>query len=83
MAAWDALSVEERNRRNSTLHAELCQKYGEEEFEKLTQEERDDADFFLGGGCFMHKDLNAHKGDCDFISTLTFIDLAIQAASRG
>lgn len=72
MAAWDALSVEERSRRNSTLHAELCQKYGEEEFEKLSQEERDDADFFLGGGCFMHKDLNAHRGEFYFISTLTY-----------
>ncbi|KAJ7662048.1 hypothetical protein DFH06DRAFT_987532 [Mycena polygramma] len=62
MAAWDALSADERDHRNSTLHAELCQIYGHEEFMKLSQAERDDVDFFLGGGCFMHKDLNAHLG---------------------
>ncbi|KAF7349788.1 hypothetical protein MVEN_01278800 [Mycena venus] len=62
MAAWDALAAEERDRRNSTLHAELCQKFGQAEFEKLSEEEMDEADFFHCGGCFMHKDLNAYKG---------------------
>ncbi|KAJ7192551.1 hypothetical protein GGX14DRAFT_379991, partial [Mycena pura] len=63
MAAWDALAAEERDRRNSTLYADrLCQKFGQAEFDKLSKGERDEADFFHCGGCFMHKDLNAHKG---------------------
>ncbi|KAJ7767857.1 hypothetical protein DFH07DRAFT_915471 [Mycena maculata] len=62
MAAWDALPAEERARRNSTLHAEVCQRFGQAEFNKLSQQERDEIDFFAGGGCFMHKDLNAHRG---------------------
>ncbi|KAJ7192519.1 hypothetical protein GGX14DRAFT_578084 [Mycena pura] len=62
MAAWDALAAEERDHRNSTLYAELCQKFGQAEFDKLSKGERDEADFFHCGGCFMHKDLNAHKG---------------------
>ncbi|KAJ7703412.1 hypothetical protein B0H16DRAFT_1347152 [Mycena metata] len=62
MAAWDALTAEERTRRNSALHAELTQKFGQAEFEKLTPEERAEALFFHCGGCFMHKDLNAHRG---------------------
>ncbi|KAJ7484589.1 hypothetical protein FB451DRAFT_1169635 [Mycena latifolia] len=62
MAAWDALPAEERVAQNMNLRAELCQKYGQQEFDVLPQEEKDEADFFLGGGCCMHKDLNAHKG---------------------
>ncbi|KAJ7144105.1 hypothetical protein C8R44DRAFT_865099 [Mycena epipterygia] len=62
MEAWDALPVLERVRVNGTLHGELCKRYGQQEFDGLPQEEKDEADFFLGGGCFMHKDLNAHRG---------------------
>ncbi|KAJ7358185.1 hypothetical protein DFH08DRAFT_802029 [Mycena albidolilacea] len=61
MAAWDALPTEESNLRNSTLHTELCQKFGQAEFEKLSQEERNEAHFFHCGDCFMHKDLNVHR----------------------
>ncbi|KAJ7494006.1 hypothetical protein FB451DRAFT_1020393 [Mycena latifolia] len=61
IAAWDALPADEQERINSTLHGELCQKYGQEEFDKLSEEEKAEADFSLGGGCCMHKDLNAHK----------------------
>ena len=72
MAAWDRLPEAERARINGSLHAELCQRYGQEAFDKLTPEEQEDADFFLGGGCCMHKDLNAHKGEfiCSFSSVL-------------
>lgn len=62
MAAWDALPAHKHAARSSSLHAELCQSYGQEEFDVLSQAEKDEIDFFLGGGCCMHKDLNAHKG---------------------
>lgn len=60
--AWEALPAEEQAHINSTLHAELCQKYGQAEFDALSPAEQEEADFFLGGGCCMHKDLNAHRG---------------------
>ncbi|KAJ7142722.1 hypothetical protein C8R44DRAFT_726053 [Mycena epipterygia] len=61
MEAWDALPALERVRINGTLHGELCKRYGQQEFDELPEEEQNEADFFLGGGCFMHKDLNAHR----------------------
>ncbi|KAJ7229519.1 hypothetical protein B0H12DRAFT_1077434 [Mycena haematopus] len=50
MAAWDALPTEERDRRNSTLHAELYQKFGQAEFDKLSKAEQDEVNFFHCGG---------------------------------
>ncbi|KAJ6529798.1 hypothetical protein B0H19DRAFT_967567, partial [Mycena capillaripes] len=43
---------------------ELCQHYVQQEYMQLSQQERDDIDFFLAGGFFMHKDLNAHVCAC-------------------
>ncbi|KAJ7681185.1 hypothetical protein B0H17DRAFT_943290 [Mycena rosella] len=67
MAAWDALPATERDRIHSSLHAELCQRYGQEVFDKLPQVEQEEADFFLSGSCCMHKDLNAHRGEFPFL----------------
>ncbi|KAJ7753967.1 hypothetical protein DFH07DRAFT_773983 [Mycena maculata] len=62
LAAWDALPADEQSRINGTLHANLCQQIGQREFNQLSEEEKADVSFFVGGGCCMHKDLNAHRG---------------------
>jgi hypothetical protein len=40
----------------------MVQKFGQEAYDKLTDEQKREADFFIWAGCCMHKDLNAHKG---------------------
>ncbi|KAJ7908522.1 hypothetical protein B0H13DRAFT_1617392 [Mycena leptocephala] len=69
IAAWDALPAEDRVARSNNLHAELCQKFGQAEFDALPQDVKDSVDFWLGGGCCMHKDLNAHKGGVDSMAS--------------
>ncbi|KAJ3964373.1 hypothetical protein EV361DRAFT_874054 [Lentinula raphanica] len=62
ITAWDALSDEEKTQRNIELTADVIQHFGQQDFEKLTPEQRAEVDFCIWCGCAMHKDLNAHKG---------------------
>ena len=59
--AWDALPPAEQSRRNTMLERDVCQKFGEDAFNSLTEEQQCEASFFLWAGCCMHKDLNCHK----------------------
>ncbi|KAJ3819465.1 hypothetical protein F5880DRAFT_1616443 [Lentinula raphanica] len=61
-STWDALSSEEKERRNEETYRSVLRHYGEQDFQKLTPEQQAEADFFIWCGCCMHKDLNAHKG---------------------
>ncbi|KAF8880977.1 hypothetical protein BD779DRAFT_1445829 [Infundibulicybe gibba] len=60
--AWDALQATEQARRNECLHQDLLQEYGERAYNALPPAQQKEVDFFVWGGCCMHKDLNAHKG---------------------
>ncbi|KAJ7432104.1 hypothetical protein B0H11DRAFT_1890622 [Mycena galericulata] len=59
---WDSLPVDEQDRRNAALHGDLCRRYGQDLFDKLSPEQKREVDFFVWVGCCMHKDLNAHRG---------------------
>ncbi|KAG2141308.1 hypothetical protein DEU56DRAFT_755013 [Suillus clintonianus] len=59
---WEALPAEERDRRSSEAQVQLHAKIGQERFSMLTTAEQESIDFFVWGGCCMHKDLNAVKG---------------------
>ncbi|EEB98361.1 hypothetical protein MPER_02143 [Moniliophthora perniciosa FA553] len=61
---WDALSPEERSRRIEESRRKLIQEIGQAEFDRLSEEEKKDIDFFLWAGCCMHKEMNAFKGGC-------------------
>ncbi|KAJ3710834.1 hypothetical protein C8R42DRAFT_596536 [Lentinula raphanica] len=63
IVAWDALSDNERTRRNVELTADVIRHFGQQDFEKLTPEQKAEVDFCIWCGCAMHKDLNAHKGE--------------------
>jgi hypothetical protein len=60
--AWERLSTEEQDLCNKLVAQELVQKFGKEAYDKLSPEQKFEADFFIWAGCCMHKDLNAHKG---------------------
>ncbi|KAF9231631.1 hypothetical protein BU15DRAFT_68173 [Melanogaster broomeanus] len=59
---WEALAVEEQNRRLQHARCTLYHEIGVENFSLLSQDEKDATDFFIWGGCCMHKELNAVKG---------------------
>ncbi|KAJ7577567.1 hypothetical protein C8J56DRAFT_798623 [Mycena floridula] len=55
---FDTLSEDERR---SLVHSALEQKIGEEEFDSLPQQQQQNADTMVFGGCCCHKDLNVAK----------------------
>ncbi|KAE9385516.1 hypothetical protein BT96DRAFT_840599 [Gymnopus androsaceus JB14] len=63
-AAWDRLSADERTRRIEAMKKHIVLDMGEDEFQKLTEEEKAEVDLFLWAGCCMHKEMNAFKGGC-------------------
>ncbi|EPQ53476.1 hypothetical protein GLOTRDRAFT_130812 [Gloeophyllum trabeum ATCC 11539] len=62
IAAWDNLPDEEQIERDRKAFQELLMQYGEEAFQKLSDEEKEEAERFIWSGCTMHKELNAVKG---------------------
>jgi hypothetical protein len=60
--AWNLLSAEEQDQRNAEVAQQMVQTFGQEAYDKLTDKQKMEADFFIWAGCCMHKDLNAHKG---------------------
>ncbi|THU79225.1 hypothetical protein K435DRAFT_698291 [Dendrothele bispora CBS 962.96] len=63
-AVWDTLLPKERETRLESARRQLVRDIGESEFEKLSEEKKADADFFLWAGCCMHKEMNSFKGGC-------------------
>jgi len=61
---WDLLSPAEQSARNKSTYAKLLQTIGEEEFQKLIEEEKSAIDLFIWAGCCMHKELNTFKAGC-------------------
>ncbi|KAJ7482106.1 hypothetical protein B0H11DRAFT_1724107 [Mycena galericulata] len=62
IAAWEKLDDAERQARHDAAFTEFVRTIGQQEFDKLTPEERQSVDLFIWGGCCMHKNLNVFKG---------------------
>ncbi|OSC96596.1 hypothetical protein PYCCODRAFT_1378837 [Trametes coccinea BRFM310] len=60
--AWDQLSAEDLERRNTEIARAVILRVGEDAYEELPGDERDLADLFIHAGCCMHKELNTVKG---------------------
>lgn len=58
---WEALVVEERERRMSAAYKEIVLRIGKARFEDLSEEEKRWARLFIWAGCGMHKEMNAVK----------------------
>ncbi|KAJ7732317.1 hypothetical protein B0H16DRAFT_1328808 [Mycena metata] len=62
ITAWEQLDDAERLYRHDEAFTEFVRELGQEEFDKLTPEEKQSADLFIWGGCCMHKNMNVFKG---------------------
>ncbi|KDQ16577.1 hypothetical protein BOTBODRAFT_173079 [Botryobasidium botryosum FD-172 SS1] len=61
--AWDALPLDEKEKRNEEAHTRACRRIGKERLDALTPEERCYIALFIWGGCCMHKEMNSIKGE--------------------
>ncbi|KAF8059554.1 hypothetical protein FPV67DRAFT_1709185, partial [Lyophyllum atratum] len=61
-SAWEKLTEQEKLARYNEMRMQVIRDIGQSEFDKLTEKEREDVDFFLWAGCCMHKEMNAFKG---------------------
>lgn len=59
--AWEKLTLEQRRLHSHTAYQALKVRLGNEEFGRLSEDEKEDTDRFLWTGCGCHKDLNAFK----------------------
>jgi len=62
---WALLPPIERLKREKGVIREVQVALGEKAYQQLSQEEKDEIDFWVYTGCAMHKDLNAAKGGAD------------------
>ncbi|KAJ7475354.1 hypothetical protein B0H11DRAFT_2235650 [Mycena galericulata] len=60
--AWNALSEEERTKRDIEVCRELWAYYGDTQWKALSPQERFDREFLVWCGCCMHKEMNSVKG---------------------
>ncbi|KAI0718169.1 hypothetical protein C8T65DRAFT_639222 [Cerioporus squamosus] len=60
--AWASLSEVEQQSIGTTILQSAILRLGEEEYRRLSAEEKAEVDLFVRGGCCMHKELNAVKG---------------------
>jgi hypothetical protein len=58
---WEAMSKEEQGDSIKIVYATLVIQAGQCEWDQMTQEQQDDALFFVSLGCCCHKDLNVVK----------------------
>ncbi len=61
MQLWDILSDEEKKKRHKEMYLKIVHEIGQDEFQKLTPEEKENIDFLIWAGCCMYKDMNAFK----------------------
>ncbi|KAF8059795.1 hypothetical protein FPV67DRAFT_1707711 [Lyophyllum atratum] len=62
MAAWEALSEAEKDKRDKETYKGLCCQFGEQEWTKLSEDGKREARLFVWTGCCMHKEMNTVKG---------------------
>jgi hypothetical protein len=60
--AWNSLPDDTKDEVNAAIYKKVCIRLGVAEFEKLTLQEKQDAELFIWAGCCMHKELNSVKG---------------------
>ncbi|KAJ7605696.1 hypothetical protein DFH06DRAFT_1020041 [Mycena polygramma] len=60
--AWNALPEDEKTRRDLKVFRELCNHFGETEWQGLSPQERFDKASLVWCGCCMHKEMNSVKG---------------------
>lgn len=70
--AWDALPATERSEREAEILTNVLLAFGEEEFSKLSDEEKRHLEFFIWVGCGCHKELNTMK--CGNVAMMLFWD---------
>ncbi|PBK91256.1 hypothetical protein ARMGADRAFT_932911 [Armillaria gallica] len=59
---WEALSDADKQRQHKEMYLKIVCEIGQDDFEKLSSEEKENVDFLIWAGCCMHKDMNAFKG---------------------
>jgi hypothetical protein len=59
---WNSLPDNAKDEVNAAIYKKVCIRLGVAEFEKLTLQEKQDAELFIWAGCCMHKELNSVKG---------------------
>jgi hypothetical protein len=62
ISAWEQLGDEDRRTRHNAAVSDFTRRIGQTEFDQLSDEEKQDVDLFIWGGCCMHKNLNVFKG---------------------
>jgi hypothetical protein len=58
ISAWEKLGDAEHSAHHIATLAEFVRHIGQEDFDKLPDEEKQDVDLFIWGGCCMHKSMN-------------------------
>ncbi|KAJ6632369.1 hypothetical protein B0H10DRAFT_2206734 [Mycena sp. CBHHK59/15] len=62
IAAWETLSVAEKDKGDLATYRTICMRYGMQAWGKLSPEQQYDVRFCQWGGCSMHKEMNSVKG---------------------
>ncbi|KAJ7043002.1 hypothetical protein C8F04DRAFT_1251176 [Mycena alexandri] len=62
ITAWEQLDDAERLYRHDEAFTEFVRELGQEQFDKLTPQEKQSVDLFIWGGCCTHKNMNVFKG---------------------
>ncbi|KAJ7444142.1 hypothetical protein B0H11DRAFT_1747684 [Mycena galericulata] len=61
ITAWEQLTPAEQKAIHDDALTKFVQALGQEEFDKLSDEEKQTIDLFIWGGCCMHKNMNVSK----------------------
>jgi hypothetical protein len=62
--AWDNMPAKERARQEEALVRKIILELGKDEFDKLSEAEKQQLTLFIWCGCCMHKDMNTFKAGC-------------------
>ncbi|KAF8869688.1 hypothetical protein BD779DRAFT_1614354 [Infundibulicybe gibba] len=60
--AWEALPEDIKDQKDHEAYERLCHRIGEDEWGRLSEEERREAELYVWSGCCMHKEMNSVKG---------------------
>ncbi|KIJ35205.1 hypothetical protein M422DRAFT_262587 [Sphaerobolus stellatus SS14] len=59
---WENLPADTQTQMHQEAYHKICKELGENQFQQLSESEKELASFFIWTGCCMHKDLNTFKG---------------------
>ena len=63
LQVWNSLSESDQNRINNEIYQTICQRLGEDVFQTLSPEERNERFLFVWTGCSMHRSLTRSKAE--------------------